>query len=174
MESTPTHPAPSPAGQRPASGVRVRGFDAADGVIVDRWLRRGGFSEVARVPRRAWVGRLLRDERLIGRIAESGGLPRGFVRLEIGPDRSAEVTVVVDPAARRAGIGTELLWDARSQALARGCVRLVAWIEPGNRAARELFLSAGFELRDGESRRFECYERLIHGAERQPPIEIVP
>ena len=159
----------------PLQDLRFRPFELADAGLLDRWLRAAGLGVPAGLVRESWSRRLLGDARIVVRVAiDAGGAPRGFVRLDLAPDRSAEITLIADPGARRQGIGTSLLEEALIEARARGLRRLVAVVDTDNRVAREFLVAGGFEVTRAPLPGFDHLERVVHGADRQPPLEIVP
>ncbi len=129
-------------------------------------------SEAEREP--AWSRRLVEDARILALVACRDSAPCGFLRLDIGPDRQAEVTVVVDPAQRRTGVARTLLRRARAESIDRRVRRLFALVEPSNLPAIDLFAGEGYEFTDVRVPGFAHLERWIHGAELQPPLEILP
>ena len=86
-------------------------------------------------------------------IAEVGGALSGFVILHV--ERSEEgrlgyvVTLDVDPALRRSGIGVMLMGEAARQARAENCVALVLHVFAGNEAAIRFYEHAGFMRKHG-------------------------
>jgi GNAT superfamily N-acetyltransferase len=85
-------------------------------------------------------------------IAESGDEVDEWVGL-VGAFRLAErprvvelVSLWVEPAARRAGIGRRLVDELASWARATGSERVELWVTRGNEPAIELYTSAGFAL----------------------------
>jgi ribosomal protein S18 acetylase RimI-like enzyme len=124
------------AGQLDASGQRM---------LRDmRWLGRAG-----------WLGWLL------GRVVlPPGATPDGFVWVESGrvvgnlsllpvdgdPRRWVIANVAVDPDQRRRGIGRALVQSAIELARQRRARTVVLQVDRSNQAARELYLSLGFQV----------------------------
>ena len=89
----------------------------------------------------------MRDETRLLFIIEQQNRPVGFVRLDLRGSNVAEVSVAVDPAQHRHGIGgagLEMLRD-----LARG-LRLRAFVKDGNTPSKRLFAGAGYRESNGE------------------------
>jgi GNAT superfamily N-acetyltransferase len=188
--SDPTEDPPSPppsegvvtagGGAASARRCRLRDFVADDAVCVGRWLQQSTLHYVAV---RSWLPRVLSDDRIVARVADrcdSFGARQicGFLRLDLAPDRSAEVTVLVAPTLRRRGVGRQLLAEADRIAKARGLQRVVAWVEGPNAASLALFAAAGYEpahAADGPVTmgRFQRFERAVRDRGTQP-LEIIP
>ena len=92
----------------------------------------------------AWLRRLLAAPDAILYIAERDGRPLGQVRAERKGD-GVEISLHVDPSARRAGVGLAML-----DAIAEHCAArwpdlpLIARIKPDNTPSRRLFARAGY------------------------------
>lgn len=161
--------------RKSAPALRFRAFELADVGFLGPWLRAAGLGVPSGIEAGDWGRRLLEDPRIICRVASGeGGSPLGFFRLDFAPDRTAEVTVIVDPEERRRGIGGRLLEEALVEARRAGLRRLLAVTEEGNRAGQEFFLTLGFEVAATSMPGFIQLARVVHGAGRQPPLEIVP
>jgi RimJ/RimL family protein N-acetyltransferase len=158
-----------------AESLVIRPIEERDLALLEPWLLASGLGVPEELRGRDWRARLLRDPRIRCRIGcGSGGLPVGFYRLDLAPDRTGEITLVVARAHRRRGHGTELLDAALAEARRLGLRRLVAMVEEDNPVARNFFLAAGFEPSGRPVPRFVPLERLVHGADAQPPLEISP
>lgn len=68
----------------------------------------------------------------------------GFVLARVAADEAEILTLAVVPAARRAGLGANLLAEAMAGARARGAVALFLEVSEGNQAARTLYAICGF------------------------------
>lgn len=100
----------------------------------------------------------------------------GFMRLDLSPDRSAEVTLIVSPAHFRRGIGRLMLEHGIGLARQHGWQRLWALVRAENHPARRLFERVGFEEAANPLHGYVHLVRLVH---RRPagmvaPLEIVP
>ncbi len=84
-----------------------------------------------------------------GFIAAEGGL----VLARVVADEAEILTIAVDPAARRRGLGRQLLEAALKRAALGGARHLFLEVSQGNAAARALYAGAGFE-RVGQRRSY--------------------
>lgn len=150
--------------------LRLRPFVLADAGAVEPWLVGPGLSLPAGRARQDWPQRLLADARIRAHIAERGARQVGFVRLDCGPDRIAEVTLVVAPECRRQGLGRKMFRAALQEARRLGLWRLVAIVDAGNQPALEFFAEVGF-TRDGMLGDRVRLVRIVHAGGR--PMEIV-
>lgn len=164
--------APDPAPRAMTLEVALRPVGVRDFATLGAWLAEAGLGAPPRVDG-VWR-RLLADPRIQVRVAVASrdGTPLGFYRLDLAPDRSAEITLVVSRLQRRRGVGSELLQAALREARARGLSRLVAKVQPDNSVARDFFLGAGFEAAGGAMQPFQCFERLIHRSDDVAPLEV--
>jgi ribosomal protein S18 acetylase RimI-like enzyme len=152
-----------------------RRFRAADVTVVGPWLRQAGFDLPARIDPDVWGRRLERDPRIVCEAAlDPAGVVAGFYRLDLAPDRSAEITLIVDPGRRGLGIGSAVLATALASARRLGLRRLLAVVQTENTAAEAFFRDAGFENAGVYLPGFVHLARIVHRADRQPPIEISP
>jgi RimJ/RimL family protein N-acetyltransferase len=154
-----------------AGPVILRPFALADAGTVEPWLVGPGLSVPAGQASRDWPQRLLADPRIVARIAETGGHGVGFVRLDCGPDRVGELTIVVAPECRRRGHGKALLEEALRHARRLGLHRVVAVVDVGNQPALQFFGGQSFE-RDGIVGDRIRLSRLVHAGEGQRPLDI--
>lgn len=127
-----------------SAAVRVRPFRLDDAERVEPWLQAPGLSLPGGSARATWPVRLLADGRIVARVAESGGACLGFFRLDCGPDRMAEITLVVAPEWRRRGLGQRILAAALRTAQQVGVGVVVALVDAANPAALAFFAAAGF------------------------------
>jgi len=79
----------------------------------------------------------------LGLIAESGGLQGFVVAQTAGPEWELE-NLVVAPAARRQGVGTQLLRSLLQEARQRHAPAVLLEVRASNVAARALYGSCGF------------------------------
>lgn len=162
---------PSSAMSEPTSSFHVRPFCLADAHAVEPWLQGPGLSLPAGMARLQWPHRLLADARIIARVAVHGTRLLGFLRLDCGPDRVADLTLVVAPDMRRRGLGRVLFQAALDTARQMGLRQLVASIDEGNRVAIEFFGDRGFEIESRGSGRC-LLTRMVHAGGHQEPLEI--
>ena len=84
-----------------AAALSFRPFEAGDLDVLERWLGDAGLRPSARVRRDLRIRRLTDDDRIVTRLVDSGGDAVGFFRLDLAPDRSAELTLLVAAGRRR-------------------------------------------------------------------------
>jgi GNAT superfamily N-acetyltransferase len=151
--------------------VILRPFELADARKIEPWLTGPGLSLPAGRAQHDWPERLLADRRIAAGIAEANGREVGFVRLDCGPDRIAELTMVVAPECRRCGHGRAMFEAALRQARRRGIRQFTALVDLGNQPALQFFFELGFESagRIGDRMRLV---RIVHAGDHQPPLEI--
>jgi ribosomal protein S18 acetylase RimI-like enzyme len=129
----------------PAPDLHLELFSPADAPLIEPWFQAPGLSLPCGPAAGDWARRMLQDPRILAYVAWSDGGPIGFLRLDMGPDRVAELTVVVAPERRRQGVGTELLARALAEGERRGLRHLSAVVSLDNGAARAFFEAARFE-----------------------------
>lgn len=149
--------------------LRLRPFALADARAVEPWLVGPGLSLPAGRARVDWPERLLADARIRAQVAERGERRVGFVRLDCGPDRVAEMTLVIAPDCRRQGLGRSMFLAALQEARRLGLWRLVAIVDSGNQAALSFFGDVGF-TRDGMVGDRVRLLRIVHAGGR--PLDI--
>lgn len=74
----------------------------------------------------------------------SATLPRAFGLGRLAADEAEILTLAVDPAARRAGLGRRVLSDLMAQLGAGGAARVFLEVAIDNLPARALYAEAGF------------------------------
>ncbi|MBP8062933.1 MAG: GNAT family N-acetyltransferase [Brevundimonas sp.] len=70
--------------------------------------------------------------------------PEGFILIRSVADEAEILTLAVDPAARRQGVGARQLREGAAEAAARGAARLFLEVADDNAAAVALYAGAGF------------------------------
>ncbi|MEC7584828.1 MAG: GNAT family N-acetyltransferase [Planctomycetota bacterium] len=144
--------------------LRLRPFDLSDATTVVPWLDSPGIGLPPGSARERWAERLLVDPRvqawmavrpssgaMLARMTSPDADPGdelvevGFVRLDTGPDRVAELTLAVAPLWRRTGIGNEILSLVLRRCQATRVRRLQAVVDPNNRPGIGFFRESGFE-----------------------------
>ena len=156
--------------------LRFRPFRAADAAILGPWLRDAGLLVPPGTEDGSWVQRILEDPRILVRAAylsDASSDPVGFFRLDLAPDRVAELTLIVSPDHRRQGVGRQLLSSLLTDARQLGLRGLLAMVDEDNRVAQSFFLGKGFEDTGIHMPGFRQLSRVVHGAGSQPPLEIV-
>ena len=88
------------------------------------------------------LGAMLGLEGGFGLVA-GGERPEGFVLARAVAGEAEIMTLAVDPAARRRGLGRLLLEGALAEAARRGAAVLFLEVSEGNAAARALYAGAG-------------------------------
>ncbi len=129
----------------PAPEVQLRPFAARDAEVLGPWLDAPGVSLPPGGLTQRWAERLLADGRVRAYVATEQGVPVGFARLDIGPDRLAELTIAVARGNRQRGVGARLLELVADQAKKLGIRRLHAVVAEENRPACAFFAHVGFE-----------------------------
>jgi ribosomal protein S18 acetylase RimI-like enzyme len=157
-----------------AQPLSFRPFAAEDARLLGTLLAGAGLGVPAGVATASWAGRLVNDPNISCWVACIGRRVVGFFRLDTGPDRQAEVTLIVAPVLRRQGIGRRLLDECLTHARARGLRRILAVVQAENTVAIEFFEDAGFRSDGAKTPGNVHLQRLIHRGERQPPLEIHP
>ncbi|MGB5949256.1 MAG: GNAT family N-acetyltransferase [Parvibaculum sp.] len=76
--------------------------------------------------------------------AAGSRLPVGFVLLRVAADEAEILTIAVDPALRRAGVGRRLVEAAAALALAHGASALFLEVAEDNAPALALYEGQGF------------------------------
>jgi RimJ/RimL family protein N-acetyltransferase len=121
-------------------------LDESSLTTLERWfedkeLRRrlGGM-----LPLFAWFERLHNQPARIAWMAYHLGEPVGLVELEIGPDRTAWLTFLVNPLLRDRGYGHRILGAALSRPELTSLNRIRAVIQADNVASLRCFYSVGF------------------------------
>lgn len=160
----------------PPASLTFRRFERADLALLGPWLDAAGLG-VPDLSADQLIRRLTADPSIECTTAlDQAGQPVGFMRLDLAPDRAAEVTLIVRPGLRRQGVGRALLALAIERARDVGWGRLWAVIRRENLSARALFEAAGFE---GGPSPLPGYLHLIRLVHRRPagavqPLEILP
>jgi GNAT superfamily N-acetyltransferase len=131
-----------------------------------------GLSVPSGALRQQWPARLLADARIVALVATSGERPVGLVRLDCGPDRIAEITLVVDPDRRRGGQGRSMFIAALEHARRAGIRRIVAWVDLGNEAALAFFGEMGFDPHEVVGDRIRM-QRLVHAGGQAEPLDVL-
>ncbi len=90
----------------------------------------------------------------------SGGVPAGFVLAQCGADEAEILNISVAPAARRMGLGSQLIISLSQQLRDSGIRKLFLEVAADNRPARSLYRALGFE----ETGRRAGYYRRAGGA----------
>lgn len=101
----------------------------------------------------AWfLGTQLNDPEVAVFVAERDGVVAGYVYVGIEPQSWKELReaagfihdIVVDEAARRSGVASELMEAATAWLRERGAPRVMLWTAEPNIAAQSLFAKLGF------------------------------
>ncbi len=153
--------------------LHLRHLEAEDVPTLAAWLLDAGLQVPPGAADGSWAEKMLADPRVVCVTAyRKGGPPEGFFRLDVGPDRVAELTLIVAPRRRRRGIGSYLLQAALQVARNQGLRRILALVDDDNQPALEFFLEHGFEETGQYLAGYVHLSRYVHGADSQPPLEI--
>ncbi len=155
-----------------SQALLFRPFVAEDADLLGGWLAAVGLGLPPGVVNRNWADRIIRDPRISCWVATQSDVISGFFRLDTGPDRQAEITLIVGPGRRRTGLGRRLLDEALRQARSQGIGKFQAVVAEDNATAIGFFESAGFTTNGSNTPGNIHLHRLIHRADRQPPLEI--
>jgi ribosomal protein S18 acetylase RimI-like enzyme len=156
--------------------LSFRPFARTDLALLGPWLADSGLSVPALAPDQM-ARRLTQDPAILCLTAcDEHGTPVGFTRLDLSPDDTAEVTLIVAPTQQRRGIGRAMVEHGIELARARGWQRLWALVRTENYAAQRLFEIVGFEQATSPLHGYVHLMRLVH---RRPsgmvaPLEIAP
>ena len=154
--------------------LAFRPFTIADAPLLAGWLAAEGLGVPPGIGSANWAGRLVEDPNISCWAAQEAGETVGFFRLDTGPDLQAELTVIVAPHRRRNGIGLQILEEVLKQARARSLRKILAVVSQANQDGLTFFHDAGFDLSRDQTSQHVHLQRLVHCAERQPPLEIQP
>lgn len=131
----------------PAADVLLRPFTLADAAVVAPWLDGPGVSAPKGIPAKRWATLLALGGKARAFVATRNGAPVGFARLDVGPDRVAELTLAVARGSRRGGLGAKLLALVINEAKSLSIRRLQAVVDVANAPAMAFFAKAAFEER---------------------------
>jgi ribosomal protein S18 acetylase RimI-like enzyme len=156
--------------------LHLRPFALADGPLVEPWLDGPGLSRPGGQLRHDWPRHLVANQaggqqRIVALIAEHRGQSLGFVRLDIGPDRIAEITLVVAPQHRRAGFGSAMFFAALLHARRIGLRGFMALVDVSNGPALSFFADQGF-VQDGMVGDRIRMKRFVHACDHAAPLDI--
>ncbi len=158
----------------PQLALQFRIFRVDDAVLLHSWLRASGLGLPQQVAGQRWAQRVLEDPNICCWAAVQQGRSVGFFRLDLSPDRSAEITLIVHPERRRLGLGRSLLGQALIEARRQGLRRLLAVVEESNQVALDFFQVEGFTADEVQLLGYAHLYRRLHSAAQQPPLEIQP
>lgn len=85
----------------------------------------------------------------------------GFVLARVAADEAEILTLAVDPAARRAGLGRSLMQAAMARAAERGALMMLLEVAEGNVAARGLYRSLAFTMVGRRARYYGAEDALV-------------
>lgn len=102
------------------------------------------------------ISRLMALPSVRGLVVRVRRAVRGFILVQRAADEAEILTLAVDPADRRAGLGRDLVRAAMGLARADGVVRMSLEVAADNAPARGLYESVGFQVR---GRRKGYYQR---------------
>ncbi|MDZ5810901.1 GNAT family N-acetyltransferase [Halorubrum sp. AD140] len=132
--------------------------------------RAQGLPPVSRSRRVEWVRAMLTEGSNV--VAERGGEPFGHAMYTPTDAAVPELAVFVHPDAQDRGVGTELCRHVIADAAAAGREGIELHVETGNRAARSVYRTVGFEVveRRGDLRMRLDLDDPIATEVRWPPI----
>lgn len=150
----------------PTSGIRLRPFVLADAAMVASCLDGPGLGVPVGAVGARWAERLVGDPRVHAWVAQRDGRDVGFVRLDVGPDRIAELTLAIAAGSRRCRIGTKVLDLVLLQARRLRIRRVQAVVDPANVPALAFFAENGFDETEAPAAA-RIFVRWIHDADRE-------
>jgi ribosomal protein S18 acetylase RimI-like enzyme len=123
-----------------------------------------------------WIDRLIQDPNVEAFMAFADeGLSLGFARVDFHPDRTADLTLIVDPLHRRRGVGCALLAETMDRCRRRGHPILTAICPKSNPAGKRFFEAFGFRPAKTRIEGFDRLELWIHeGDGKESPLLIEP
>ena len=124
----------------------------------DHTHRAQGLPPVSRRRRAEWIATMLRDANNV--VAERDGELLGHAMYTPTDAAVPELAVFVHPDAQDRGVGTELCRHVIANAAAAGREGLELHVETGNRVARSVYRTVGFEVAE---RRVDLRMRLDLG-----------
>lgn len=149
----------------PQAPLELRPFALADARTVVGWLRAPGLGLPPGLAGSQWAERLLLDGRSRAFVAWQGDCRIAFARLDIGPDRVAELTLAVGREHRRHGVGSTVLAEVLREAARLRVRRLQAVVDRTNVPAMRFFSEHGMEDRgDGVT---AVFVHWLHGADSE-------
>ncbi|MEM0935817.1 MAG: GNAT family N-acetyltransferase [Pseudomonadota bacterium] len=114
-------------------------------------LHHVAFDGVGRAWSAAEFAALLTEGGVFSSISEDGA--SGFALGRVVAKEAELLTLAVAPAARRQGIGRQVLARFEAEAQARGAAQVFLEVADANRAARQLYATAGY-LEQGRRRNY--------------------
>lgn len=122
-------------------GLQIRAARASDGPSL-AVLHAASFSDTWGA---ASFATLLDRPQVMGlKAMVNGGDIAGFILTQVIAEEAEILTICVDPALRRAGVGRLLLAEACRQLQARGAQSLFLEVSEDNEGARALYAQSGF------------------------------
>jgi L-amino acid N-acyltransferase YncA len=155
---------PLPPSVRMPPLLRLRPFAPDDAAVVGPWLDGPGVSLPPGGAAHRWAERMCADPRVRAFVVQSDGEVAGFARLDLGPDRVAELTIAVATGGRRRGVGSQLLQLVLVEAERIHVRRVQALVDPQNEPAMQFFDAAGFEATATVPGKV-TFVRWLHGAD---------
>lgn len=152
--------------------IDLRPLTPADLATVGPWLEAAGLGVPEGACHKVWGERLRTDPGICCRVALQERRVAGLYRLDLAPDHTAELTILVGPHLRRRGVGHAILAAAVHQARCLELRQVFAAVHCDNHAGHAFFAAAGFA--EGEERipGYRYFEReLGHAA---PRLEATP
>jgi ribosomal protein S18 acetylase RimI-like enzyme len=145
--------------------IELRPFAVADARTVVGWLRGPGLGVPPGIAGSQWAERLVREGRSRAFVAWQGDQRIAFARLDMGPDRVAELTLAVSREHRRQGIGRRVLGAVLEVAQQQRARRIQAVVDRANTPAMRFFAEAGFEERPEAG--MAIFVHWLHGADAE-------
>ncbi len=139
-----------PSSRMSLADLQLRPFSLHDAPAVARWLRGKGLSVPVGSIGVRWAERLLTNPRVRAFVAWSGNVRVGFARLDVGPDRVAELTITVAARLQRRGVGSAVLKAVLAWAKVNNLRKIQAIVDRQNIPAIRFFVEHCFEDQAGD------------------------
>jgi GNAT superfamily N-acetyltransferase len=156
--------------------LRFAAFRREDAARLVDWLEATPVEGLFVPPGGGWIDRLVADPNVEAFLAwDDEGRSLGFARVDFHPDRTADITLFVDPQHRRRRVGAALLAESVDRCLLRGHTVLAAICPKSNPAGKRFFESLSFRPAKTRIEGFDRLELWLHeGDGKESPLLIEP
>lgn len=137
--------------------------------VVDLWRRVFDYDTPHNDPALSLTRKLAHRDGLLF-VATDDGVVRGTAMAGYDGHRGWLYSIAVDPAARRAGLGTALVRHAEAALAARGCLKINLQLVASNEATAAFYRRLGYAVEP----RISMGKVLFDGREPQAPVPPAP